>query len=104
MAGVPTGEETQADNEKRLGSSYFCTTKTKYLHLLQEMRLSDPESHFRYIRMSKGFDTLLAKVTITSTCLNYVFSINDSSFPIQEFLASTLCFLLVSFSTSKTFQ
>ena len=30
------------------------------------MQLSDPESHFRYIRMSKaGFDTLLAKVKTT---------------------------------------
>ena len=35
----------------------------EYHQLLQEMRLSDPESHFRYIRMSKDrFDTLLAKV------------------------------------------
>ena len=35
----------------------------EYHQLLQEMRLSDPESHFRYLRMSKErFDTLLAKV------------------------------------------
>ena len=27
-AGVPTGEETQADKEKHFGSSHFCTTKT----------------------------------------------------------------------------
>ena len=34
-----------------------------YHNLLQEMRLSDPESHFRYLRMSKEtFDCLLAKV------------------------------------------
>lgn len=35
----------------------------EYHNLLQELRSSDPESHFRYIRMSKeGFDFLLAKV------------------------------------------
>ena len=34
-----------------------------YHNLLQEVRLSDPESHFRYLRMSKEkFDSLLAKV------------------------------------------
>ena len=34
-----------------------------YHNLLQEMRLCDPESHFRYIRMSKlRFDSLLEKV------------------------------------------
>ena len=35
----------------------------EYHNLLQEMRLSDPESHFRYLRMSKErFDSLLSKV------------------------------------------
>ena len=35
----------------------------EYHNLLQEMRLSDPESHFRYLRMSKErFDLLLAEV------------------------------------------
>lgn len=35
----------------------------EYHNLLQEMRLSDPESHFRYLRMSKErFDFLLGKV------------------------------------------
>ena len=35
----------------------------EYHNLLQEVRSSDPESHFRYIRMSKeGFDFLLEKV------------------------------------------
>ena len=35
----------------------------EYHQLLQEMRLSDPESHFRYLRMSvERFDMLLAKV------------------------------------------
>ena len=37
----------------------------EYHNLLQQMRLSDPESHFRYLRMSKErFDSLLAKVSI----------------------------------------
>ena len=35
----------------------------EYHNLLQEMRLSDPDSHFRYLRMSKQrFDNLLAMV------------------------------------------
>ena len=35
----------------------------EYYNLLQEMRTSDPESHFRYSRMSKEcFDSLLAEV------------------------------------------
>ena len=35
----------------------------EYHNLLQEMRLSDPDSHFRYLRMSKErFDCLLAEV------------------------------------------
>ena len=44
----------------------------EYNNLLQEMRVSDPESHFRYIRMSKEtFDSLLAQVgtsIIISNC------------------------------------
>ena len=33
----------------------------EFHNLLQEMRLSDPDSHFRYLRMSKErFDSLLA--------------------------------------------
>jgi len=37
----------------------------EYHNLLQEMRLSDPESHFRYLRMSKDrFDSLLGKVCL----------------------------------------
>ena len=36
----------------------------EYHNLLQEMRLSDPDSHFRYLRMSKErFDSLLVEVT-----------------------------------------
>ena len=36
----------------------------EYHNLLQEMRLLDPESHFRYLRMSRDrFDCLLAKVS-----------------------------------------
>ena len=32
--------------------------------IFQEMRLSDPQSHFQYVRMSKErFDSLLAKVS-----------------------------------------
>ena len=35
----------------------------EYHNLLQEMRLSDPESHFRYLRMSRErFDSLLEVV------------------------------------------
>lgn len=35
----------------------------EYHNLLQEIRLSDPDSHFRYMRMSKDrFDSLLAEV------------------------------------------
>ena len=37
----------------------------EFHNLLQEMRLSDPDSHFMYMRMSKErFDMLLSKVTI----------------------------------------
>ena len=40
-------------------------------NLLQEMRLSDPESHFRYLRMSKErFDNLLRDVR-HNFCLLY---------------------------------
>ena len=36
----------------------------EFHNLLQEMRLSDPDSHFRYLRMSKErFDSLLAMVS-----------------------------------------
>ena len=45
--------------------------------LLQEMRLTDPESHFTYIRMSKEkFDTLLSKVCDT----NYYIIYNTSTY------------------------
>lgn len=38
--------------------------KGEYHHLLKEMRLSDPESHFRYLRMNKErFDSLLGEVS-----------------------------------------
>ena len=38
--------------------------KGDYHNLIQEMRLSDPQSHFQYVRMSKErFDSLLAKVS-----------------------------------------
>ena len=36
-----------------------------YNNLVQELRLTDPQSHFRYFRMSKEkFDCLLSKVNI----------------------------------------
>ena len=36
----------------------------EYHNLLQELRLSDPESHFRYLRMSRErFDCLVALVS-----------------------------------------
>ena len=36
----------------------------EYYNLLQELRLSDPESHFKYLRMSKErFDCLLSMVS-----------------------------------------
>ena len=42
-----------------------CVKQGEYHNLLQEMRLHDPESHFRYIRMSKEtFDFILTKVCI----------------------------------------
>ena len=37
----------------------------EYHNLLQEMRLADPDSHFRYMRMTKErFDSLLSEVII----------------------------------------
>ena len=43
-----------------------------YHQLLQEMKLQDAESHFRFLRMSKErFDILLAKVLVSMTV--YVF-------------------------------
>ena len=44
----------------------------EYHQLLQEMRLSDPESHFKYLRMSKErFDSLLGEVS-HDTILNSI--------------------------------
>ena len=41
-----------------------------YHNLLQEMRLSDPESHFSYLRMSKErFDSLLEQVSSLASIL-----------------------------------
>ena len=38
----------------------------KYHNLLQELRLSDPESHFTYMRMTKEtFNLLLGKVKVS---------------------------------------
>ena len=56
-------------SRKRKRSMWVCPIFTRrrqqgaFHNLLQEMHLTDPESHFRYIRMSKAtFDTLLSKV------------------------------------------
>ena len=39
--------------------------QSEFYNLLQEVRLTDPESHFRYLRMSKErFDYLVSKVNI----------------------------------------
>ena len=42
---------------------FSACTKQGHYYNLQEMRLQDEESHFRYIRMSRrAFDDLLSKV------------------------------------------
>ena len=47
-----------------MGSSTRRRQQGEYHNLLQEMRLSDPESHFRYLRMSRErFNCLLEMVT-----------------------------------------
>ena len=52
--------------KRRMWVRYIFTRRQQqgeYHNLLQEMRVSDPESHFRYLRMSKErFDCLLAEV------------------------------------------
>ena len=55
--------------KKKKRRMWVCPIFTKrreqgeYHNLLQEMRLSDPESHFKYLRMSQfRFDSLLKKV------------------------------------------
>ena len=52
--------------KKRMWVRYIFTRRQQqgeYHNLLQEMHVSDPESHFRYLRMSKErFDCLLAEV------------------------------------------
>ena len=48
-----------------MGAAYFCEkAPTGRVHnLLQELRLSDPESYFTYMRMTKEtFNLLLGKV------------------------------------------
>ena len=45
------------------------TRQGTYNNLIQEMRLSDPESHFSFLRMSKEtFDVLLQKVNYFISC------------------------------------
>ena len=49
----------------------------EYHQLLQEMRLADPESHFRYMRMSKErFDRLLAMVShrVIFVCFQIIYN------------------------------
>ena len=42
-----------------------CQQQGEYCNLLQEMRMADPQLHFRYLRTSKErFDCLLAEVYI----------------------------------------
>ena len=53
----------------------------EYHNLLQEMRLSDPDSHFKYLRMSKErFDSLLAEVHYIKSSFWLVFVLMTSSF------------------------
>ena len=81
----------------------------EFHHLLQELRLSDPENHFRYLRMSKQtFDNLLEKVSHSNfiflyTCIHkqvspllthrHWGSINRPGISPAERLALTLRFL-----------
>ena len=58
LACLPDIQVACKDVEECLGSPYLYKTKSsRRVSQLQEVRSSDPESHFRYIRMSKeGFD------------------------------------------------
>ena len=66
-------------------SVWVCSIFTKwwqqgeYHQLFQEMGLVDPESHFRYLRMSKEiFDVLLSKIGQISVCnITLKFSTTD---------------------------
>lgn len=65
----------------------------EYHNLLQEMRLSDPDSHFRYLRMSKQrFDNLLAMVGPLISHRHYSSTVRAEIHPAER-LALTLRFL-----------
>ena len=64
--------------------------KGEFHTLLQEMRLNDTQSHFRYLRMSnKCFQTLLEKVSPLISHRNY-FSEERASITPAERLALTI--------------
>ena len=50
----------------------------EFHNLVQELRLSDPENHFRYLRMSKHtFDNLLEKVSLVTSIFLYFYTIEN---------------------------
>ena len=62
----------------------------EYSNLLQEMRLSDPQSHFRYLRMSKErFDILLSQV-VPLLAKRHYYSPHRAEIPPAERLAVTI--------------
>ena len=65
----------------------------EYSNLLQDMRLSDPQSHFRYLRMSKErFDILLFQVGPLLAKRHY-YSPHRAEIPPAERLAVTIRYL-----------
>ena len=79
--------------------------QSQYYHLLQEMRLHDEESHFRYTRMSRrSFDDLLRKVEPHLARRRYTSSARPS-ISSAERLALTLRYLATGDSqTSISFN
>ena len=56
----------------------------EYHNLLQEMRLSDPDSHFRYLRLSRErFDCLLSLVCLLILVLFFLLSNINCSYHIK---------------------
>ena len=77
--------------------------QSQYYHLLQETRLHDEESHFRYIRMSRrSFDDLLHKVELYLTRRRYTSSVR-LSISSGERLALTLRYLATGDSQTLIF-
>ena len=72
MTGVPTGEEMQVDNEKRLGSYHFCTAKTTRGILAQRSLYDLDQTFYRHSNLTS--------------------SINNSSSRILEFLVQHSAF------------